>query len=173
MSRAGGVLPGLARLLVRWSGLAMAAGFALAGMWVEVAVSMLAALAQVVAWRSRLPWGWEIATSLTCLVAAVSSFLLLYERLPGWDKPVHAVLTGLLAVLAVHVLSASAPTMPRIIIAGLLLAATWELLELADHHWVDPTVHVAALDTVTDLLAGMVGAVGAALLWRRRDGGAG
>src|SRR5699024_9756151 len=115
MSRTGGVLPGLARLLVRWSGLAMAASFAVAGMWVEVAVSMLVALAQVVTWRSRLPWGWESATSLACLVAAVSSFLLLYERLPGWDKPVHAVLTGLLAVLAVHVLSASAPTMPRII----------------------------------------------------------
>ena len=49
MSRTGGVLPGLARLLVRWSGLAMAAGFALAGMWVEVAVSMLDALARVVA----------------------------------------------------------------------------------------------------------------------------
>src|SRR5699024_5922675 len=168
MSSAGGVLPGLARLLVRWSALGMAAGFALAGMWVEVAVSMLAALAQVVAWRPRMPWGWEIASSLTCMVAAVSSFLLLYERFPGWDKPVHAVLTGLLAVLAVHVLSASAPTTPRIIITGLLLAATWELLELAGHHWVDPTVHVAPLDTVTDLLAGLVGAVGAALLWRRR-----
>src|SRR5699024_10179664 len=172
-SRPGRALPCPARLQARGFGPAMAASFAVAGMWVEVAVSMLVALAQVVTWRSRLPWGWESATSLACLVAAVSSLLLLYERLPGWDKPVHAVLTGLLAVLAVHVLSACAPTMPPIIIAGLLLAATWELLELAGDHWVDPTVHVAPLDTVTDLLAGMVGAVGAALLWHRRDGGAG
>lgn len=165
--RAAGVARSLAMLPVRWSGLALAGSFALAGLWVEVAVSMLVALAQVVAWRSGLPMRWEIATSLVCLVAAISSFLLLYEKLPWWDLPVHAALTGLLAVLVARVLYRARPTAAHAITTGALLAVVWELMELAGHHWVDPTVHVAPADTLTDLLAGLAGTVVAALLWRR------
>lgn len=167
-NRATGVVRSLAMLPVRWSGLALAAGFAVAGLWVEVAVSMLVALAQVVAWRSHLPTRWEIATSLVCLIAAISSFLLLYEKLPWWDLPVHAALTGLLAVLVARVLHRARPTAARVITTGMLLAVVWEMLELAGHGWVDSTVHVAPADTLTDLLAGAAGTVLAALLWRRR-----
>ncbi|MGP9603760.1 MULTISPECIES: hypothetical protein [unclassified Brachybacterium] len=166
--RAAGVARSVALLPVRWSGLALALGFALTGHWVEVAVSMLVALAQVVAWRSGLPIRWEIATSLACLVAAISSFLLLYERLPWWDLPVHAALTGLLAVLVARVLHRSRPPAARVITTGALLAVVWELMELAGHHWVDPTVHVTPADTLTDLLAGFAGTMVAALLWSRR-----
>lgn len=157
----------LGLLAMRWSGMAMAAGFALAGMWVEVAVSMLVALAQVVGWRSRLPLAWEAATSAACLIAAISSFLLLYERIPWWDVPIHFLLTGLLAVLATRVVRSRTPRPVEIVVAGVILAVVWELMELAGHHWVDPTVYVAPADTVLDIVSGLAGALAAGLLWGR------
>ena len=79
-------------------------------MWVETAVAMLVALAQVVGWRSRLPLPWEVATSAGCLIAAISSYLLFYERFPWWDVPVHTALTGLLAVLVARVIRSASPS---------------------------------------------------------------
>ena len=137
-------------LLMRWSGLAMAAGFAIHGLWVETAVSLLVALAQVVGWRSRLPIAWEATTSAVCMVAAISSFLLLYERIPWWDVPIHVLLTGLLAVLVARAVRSPAPRAAEVIVTGVLLAVIWELMELAGHHWVDPTVYVAPADTALD-----------------------
>lgn len=155
-------------LLMRWSGLLMAAAFALAGAWVEVAVAMLVALGQVVAWRSRLPLPWELATSATCMVAAVSSYLLLYERIPAWDMVVHALLTGLVAVLAARVVRSPEPGPVAVVVTGLVLAVVWELMELAGHLWVDDSVHVPPVDTALDVLAALVGSVVGALLWHRR-----
>ena len=40
-------------------------------------------------------------------------------------------------------------------------------MELAGWRWVDSTVDVAPLDSALDLLAGVVGAIAAALVWRR------
>ncbi|MGP9539839.1 hypothetical protein ACT3SP_17720 [Brachybacterium sp. AOP43-C2-M15] len=156
-----------ALLPVRWSGLALAAGFAASGLWVEVAVAMLVALAQVVGWRTRLPLPWEVATSALCLLAAVSSFLLLYERFPWWDMPVHAALTGVLAVLVARVVRTRSPSVTEVAVTGAVLAVLWEVMELAGWHWVDSSVHVAPLDTALDLVAGMAGAVGAGLVWQR------
>ena len=153
---------------VRWSGLAMAAGFAVAQLWVEAAVAMLVALAQVVGWRTRLPLPWELATSAVCLIAAVSSYLLLYERLPWWDLPVHFALNGLLAVLVARTVRRGGLTGPQILIVGAVLAVIWELMELGGAAWVDPSVHVAPADTAGDLAAGLAGTAAAALLWRRR-----
>ncbi|MGP5088555.1 hypothetical protein [Brachybacterium tyrofermentans] len=157
----------LALLPVRWSGLAVAAGFAVLGMWVETAVAMLVALAQVVGWRSRLPLPWEVATSAGCLIAAISSYLLFYERFPWWDVPVHTALTGLLAVLVARVIRSASPSAADVVVTGAVLAVIWELMELAGWRWVDSTVDVAPLDTALDLLAGVVGAIAAALVWRR------
>lgn len=157
----------LGLLVMRWSGMAMAAGFALAGMWVEVAVSMLVALAQVVGWRSRLPLTWEAATSAGSLIAAISSFLLLYERIPWWDVPIHFLLTGVLAVLVTRVVRSRTPRPAEVVVTGVMLAVVWELMELAGHHWVDPTVHVAPADTAGDIVAGLAGALTAGLLWHR------
>lgn len=165
--RRGAELLGL--LVMRWSGIAMAAGFALAGMWVEVAVSMLVALAQVVGWRSRLPLAWEAATSAGSLIAAISSFLLLYERIPWWDVPIHFLLTGLLAVLVSRVVRSRSPRAVEVVVTGVILAVVWELMELAGHHWVDPTVYVAPADTAGDIVAGLAGALIAGLLWGRRS----
>lgn len=160
----------LALLPVRWSGLAVAAGFAVLGMWVETAVAMLVALAQVVGWRSRLPLPWEVTTSAGCMIAAISSFLLLYERFPWWDVPVHGALTGLLAVLVARVVRSASPSAADVLVTGAALAVIWELMELAGWRWVDSTVDVAPLDTALDLAAGWVGAAAATLLWRRTRG---
>lgn len=157
----------VAMLPVRWSGLAMALVFALLGHWVEAAVAMLVALGQVVGWRSRLPLRWEVATSAACLIAAISSYLLLFERISWWDVPVHAVLNGLLAVLVARVLRSPEPSVAEVIVTGTVLAVVWELMELAGHHWVDSSVYVAPADTALDLLAAVGGSVVAALLWRR------
>ena len=157
----------LVLLPVRWSGLALAAGFAVLGMWVETAVAMLVALAQVVGWRSRLPLPWEVATSAGCMIAAVSSFLLLYERIPWWDVPIHAALTGVLAVLVARVVRSTSPSVAEVVLTGAVLAIVWELMELAGWRWVDSSVEVAPLDTGFDLVAGMAGVVFAAVLWQR------
>lgn len=161
----------LALVPVRWSGLGLALVFAGLGMWVESAVAMLVALAQVVAWRSRLPLPWEVATSVCCLVAAVSSFLLLYERFPWWDVPMHFALTGLLAVLVTRVVRSPSPSTTELVVTGAVLSVIWELLELAGWRWVDSSVHVAPADTALDVVTGVAGAIAAALLWRRRHPG--
>ena len=158
----------VAMLPVRWSGLAMALVLALLGHWVEAAVAMLVALGQVVGWRSRLPLPWEVATSAACLISAISSYLLLFERISWWDIPVHAVLNGLLAVLVARVVRCPDPSAAEVIVTGAVLAVVWELMELAGHHWVDSSVYVAPADTAGDLLAAIGGSVVAALLWRGR-----
>lgn len=146
----------------RWSGLAMALALALSGRWVDAWVAMLVALAQVVAWRSDLPRRWEAATTIVALVAAVSSYAHLYERVPGWDVPVHAALTGCLAVLAAHVLRR--PSTRTIICAGAVMAVGWEVLELWGHQQVDARVEVAPWDTAGDIAAGLGGSLVAARL---------
>lgn len=162
----------LLHLAVRWSGLALAIGLAVAGLWVETAVAMLVALGQVLAWRWRLPWGWEVATSVTALVAAISSYLYLYERWTWWDLPVHFALTAVVSVLAtwmfdVRVRGRDAPRPWLIILAGAMLAWVWEKLEWWGHHAVDPRVYIAPLDTVGDVITGLAGTSAAAWWWHR------
>lgn len=162
----------LLHLAVRWSGLALAIGLAAAGLWVEAAVAMLVALGQVLAWRWRLPWGWEVATSVTALVAAVSSYLYLYEQWSWWDLPVHFALTAVVSVLAgwmfdVRVRGRSAPRPWLIVLAGAMLAWVWEMLEWWGHHAVDSRVYIAPLDTVGDVIAGLAGASAVARWWHR------
>lgn len=153
-------------LPVRWSGLAMAAGLAAAGHGVEAAVAMLVALAQVLGWRLRLPTPWEIALSATCLIAAVSSYADLYARIAWWDLPVHAALTGQLAVLGA--VATGRRRSPRAVIAlGAVLALVWEALERWGHVHVDATIHVSAPDTALDVAAGVLGSVLAAIPWAR------
>jgi len=164
----------LALLPVRWSGLALALGFAGLGMWVECAVSMLVALAQVVAWRSSLPLAWEISSSAVCLFAAVSSFLLLFERISWWDVPTHLAANGLVAVLIARVLSLGEPSTAAIVRCGVAAAVVWEGMESAASRWVDSSIYTAPADTALDIAAGVSGSVLAAFLWRRgRDRGLG
>ncbi|MBE9403365.1 hypothetical protein M4D54_02765 [Brachybacterium sp. p3-SID1565] len=162
------------RLAVRWSGLLMAAGLALAGLWVEAAVAMLVALGQVLAWRMRLPRAWEAAASITAMAAAVSSYLHLYERWTWWDLPVHAALTAVVSVMAAWMVDVrwrrrASPRPWLMVISGFLLALVWEVLEWWGHQVVDPRVHIAPADTAGDVIAGLLGASAAAWWWHRRS----
>lgn len=154
-------------LAIRWTGLMLAVVFALRGQWVEAAVSMLVALVQVLAWRTRLPRPWEVYASLTSLFAAVSSFFLLYEQIPWWDVPVHVLTTGAIGVLAGWVLRRERLRGWLIVVSGLVLSLVWEGLELWGHVVVDPTVYVAPWDTVGDVACGVLGSVVAAWVWTR------
>lgn len=161
--RAAGLLP------VRWSGLAMAIGFAVAGAWVQAAVAMLVALAQVLGWRLRLPLPWEVALSLTCLVAAVSSYLDLYARISWWDLPVHGALTGQLALLGLA-LARRRPRPRAVLLVGAVLAVVWEGMERWAHDTVAPTVYDPGGDTLLDVAMGLLGSAAAAWLWGRTRG---
>lgn len=157
----------LALLAVRWSGLALAAGFVAVGKWPEFAVAMLVALAQVISWRSALPLAWEIAVSAVSLFAAVSSYLLLFERVQWWDIPTHFALNGLVAVLAARVLRPAGPSSAAIVTCGVVAALVWELMECGGARWVDSSIYIAPTDTLLDIVAGASGAAVASLLWRR------
>ncbi|MGP9695216.1 hypothetical protein ACT3TZ_11430 [Brachybacterium sp. AOP25-B2-12] len=154
-------------LVIRWTGLMLAVVFVLRGQWVEAAVSMLVALVQVLAWRTRLPRPWEVYASLTSLLAAVSSFFLLYERIGWWDVPVHILTTGAVAVLAGWVLRRERLRGRLIVACGMVLSLVWEGLELWGHVVVDPRVYVAVWDTVGDVASGALGSVIAAWVWTR------
>lgn len=155
-------------MAIRWSGLLLAAGMLASGRWVEAAVAMLVALAQVIAWRSALPRPWETLLSLTALVAAISSYLDLYARITWWDVPVHLVLTGALAVLAGWVLRREEVRPWQIVLGGVVLAIIWELMEQWGHARVDDRIHVTPGDTAGDITAGVVGSLLAAWLFTRR-----
>lgn len=141
----------------------------------EVAVLALALLGLCLA--RLLPAGLDLATALTVHVAAWSSVLGLYTTVWWLDLAVHALLTGLLAVLGRVLLTPLLPPVARagevvlVTALGLALAALWEVGEFAGFTLVSPEVYVGYADTIGDVVAGGLGALAAALL--RRPGGAG
>ncbi|GAA1360179.1 hypothetical protein GCM10009596_16620 [Arthrobacter rhombi] len=161
------------RILAAASVVAAALGWG----WIQFAVFMLALLATLAPRALALPGPLDIAVGITALVAAWSNVLDLYEHLPGWDKFIHGLLGGLVALLAVTLAqragSVPAPgdprAMPMLVSAtvafGLATGAVWEMLEWAGHTYIDPAVHVGYDDTIGDLAADGIGSLVAALLW--------
>jgi hypothetical protein len=104
-------------------------------------------------------------------VSAASNVLDLYRRIPWWDVPVHILTTGLLAVLVVLAADRGRVAFDRrplalagfVVIIGLALSALWEMGEWAGHTYVDPAIMVGYDDTVTDMIAGGLGALVASL----------
>ncbi|WP_374928071.1 hypothetical protein [Kytococcus sedentarius] len=128
--------------------------------------------------------GWRpVADVMACLVlpavawAAVTG---LYEVVPGLDLVAHVVGT---AVATGAVLDAMRRVDPRagagpwwlraVLLVGLaaLLSVLWEVGEWLGHHLVDDTIRVGYDDTVTDLLAGLVGGGALAFLPARSGSG--
>ncbi|HEV7956060.1 MAG: hypothetical protein JWL94_1065 [Microbacteriaceae bacterium] len=118
----------------------------------------------------------DAAYGLALLVAAWSTVVDLYTRVPGWDLVVHFSATGLTAAMTCSLL-AQAQLIPRaqdprvtlatvIVLTaslGLALSALWEIAEWLGHTYVDPTIFVTYDDTIGDMAAGGLGSVVAGL----------
>lgn len=121
------------------------------------------------------PW-FDIAVSLSVLVAAWSNVLGLYRSVAWWDLAVHLVCTGALAATALLLLAhagvvatpgAGAPpagTMLMTGVLGLALGAVWEMVEWAGYTFVSDEIFVAYADTIGDMAVGGLGAVGAGVV---------
>lgn len=137
--------------------------------WIQVAVFMLAVLATLIPRALSLRGSLDLCVGIASLAAAWSNVFDLYVLLPGWDKFMHAVLGGLLAVLSVVIAQRTGilpPTTERpgalvlaTLVLGLATGAVWELLEWAGHTLIDPQVHVGYQDTMGDLAADGLGAL--------------
>ena len=122
------------------------------------------------------PVGFDALVCATAVLATWAALLDWYVALSWLDLAVHALLTGLVGVLAWQVveragLLVSRRDLPRARAAALLttvtsattLATLWEVGEWWGHTFLDPAIQVGQTDTVTDLLAGFGGAVVAGL----------
>jgi len=120
-----------------------------------------------------------VALYATLLASAWAAQLEWYRAVPWLDLPVHAACTGLVAAVAYVALVRAGmvadpgtlrPGRARagvlVVSAGLgaVLAILWELGEWAGHTYLDDRIGVGYGDTVTDLAAGLLGAVVAGLL---------
>jgi hypothetical protein len=106
----------------------------------------------------------------TLLVAGWAALLDWYAAVPGLDLVVHALTTGLVAVLVWECLTrlpwpaqayrTLSPVGVAVAVTAstMVLAALWELGEWIGHTRLDSRIQVGAVDTATDLLAGLLGA---------------
>lgn len=117
------------------------------------------------------PWP-DIMVSVTLLVVAWSNLVDLYARISWWDLVVHFFCAGVLAVgcylLFTHLRLVPAPSSgafsPRIGIVlttafGLALSALWEMIEWVGYTYITTGIHVTYDDTITDMIAGGLGAL--------------
>lgn len=121
----------------------------------------------------------DVAYSATLLASAWAAQLEWYRAVPWLDLPVHAACTGLIAAVAYVALlrtgmladpgtlrpgRARAGTLVVVSGLGAVLAVLWELGEWAGYTYLDDRIGVGYGDTVTDLAAGLLGAVVAGTL---------
>ncbi len=121
----------------------------------------------------------DIATSIVLLVAAWANALGLYVLTPVIDIPVHLLLNGLIAALAVVLfqrLDVLPALPPRALILvtvaiGFMAGVLWELGEWAGNRFIDPSIFVGYDDTIGDLMVGGLGALlaGIAMPWITAD----
>lgn len=150
----------------------VAAIFALT--WVEVAVMMLVFLGVLLSRAAALPAGLDGATCAVLLAAAWFSVADLYAQLAWIDVATHFAVGAVLAALARVMLerwdAAGLEPSPRrdsvaSVVAGALIGAAlalalsvvWEFLEWWGHTYIDDTVNVGYLDTLSDVAAGGLG----------------
>ncbi|MDF9874732.1 hypothetical protein [Cellulosimicrobium cellulans] len=121
----------------------------------------------------------DVAYGVTLLASAWAAQLEWYRAVPWLDLPVHAACTGLVAAVAYVALlrtglladpgtlrpgRARAGTLVVVSGLGAVLAVLWELGEWAGYTYLDDRIGVGYGDTVTDLAAGLLGAVVVGLL---------
>ena len=116
----------------------------------------------------------------TLLLAVWAALLDWYVTVPGLDLAVHALTTGLVGALTwqvvdragllvdhAHVVRARRAAFLVTVMAATTLAVLWEVGEWLGHTYLDRRIQVGQTDTMTDLLAGIGGAVLAGLLVAR------
>ena len=115
---------------------------------------------------------------MTLLLAAWAAQLEWYAAVDWLDLAVHAVATGLVAVMALlalarwRVVSEPAAAPDRIVLVtglGATAAVLWEVGEWAGHTFLDPRISVGYADAIGDLAAGLVGSTVAAVVLARRS----
>lgn len=150
-----------------FSALLFAAWYGLQARWIDVAVLLLVGLGQVVAFLCFRSGGARAAASLIMLVAGVSAAEQVYSMIWWWDLVIHFLCTYVLVWIAWNWLLRRVPsqsattTRKRVItcsLIGLALAVVWEIMELIGFLFVTPDIHIPPLDTLTDVLAGILGA---------------
>ena len=167
--------PGGALLLadaVRLAGLMSVVAVLLWWSPVDVAVFALSMIGLVLPRFLGVRPALDAAFGASLLVAAWFSVLGLYVSAPLVDLPVHFVLNGLVAVIAlvllarVGVLPESLDVArPRLGIAvmttalGVVGGVLWEFGEWAGHTFVDESIFVGYTDTLGDLAIGALGAL--------------
>lgn len=146
---------------------------------VPAAAVALAALGSLLPRALALRPSVDLAIVVVVLVAAWSSVLELYDRVPWVDIPIHFLLNGLMAALTLILLTrigalpdVTAARRPRTAAVamttaiGFALGALWEFAEWAGHTFVDEAIIVGYDDTIGDMAAGGLGSVLAGLCLR-------
>lgn len=149
------------------------------------AAVMLLVLGGAVATRlTQVPSGVDTAAQCVLLAAAWFATLGAYEAVSWLDLATHFASGAVLALLARAMLlradmlphgptrHEAAARMLHPIAAVALLGVVWEIAEWAGHMWVSSEINVGYNDTVTDLIADLLGAIASAvaaeLVERRR-----
>ncbi|QFQ02779.1 hypothetical protein CUROG_07120 [Corynebacterium urogenitale] len=127
------------------------------------------------------PW-WDACATSMLLIAALSNISDLYARISGWDLFVHFVCTGIVAGLFVFALANlgvfAYPTDSSqhqvqgcilTVLMGLALAAVWEIIEWLGFEFITREIKVEYGDTITDMIAGGLGALVAGVIMTRRE----
>lgn len=148
--------------------------------WVGFAVAFLVVGGCFVPRAIGAPDWFDALFCATALFACWAALLDWYVAVSWLDLVVHALLTGLVGVLAWllgdrtgllgdhrDVARARAAAALVVVTTATTLAALWEVGEWWGHTVLDPDIQVGQADTMTDLLAGFGGAVVAGLLLAR------
>mgnify|MGYP000610364086 CR=1 FL=1 len=114
----------------------------------------------------------DIAFGLIALVSVWSSVIDLYVTVRWWDIPMHFLMNGLAAVIAVLLfvrlrLIADPQRLPRPVFAavlvttafGLGLGVVWEIFEWFGKTFIDDDIYVDYRDTIGDLVWGGLGSI--------------
>lgn len=137
-----------------------------------------AALMLLVLGGCMVPRGWglprwlDASLCVTSIGAAWAALLDAYLAVPLLDLVVHTVLTGLIALvvaevlLRAHVVPSPARSGRVAFAAAVALAVLWEVGEHLGHAFVDNRIQVGGRDTVSDVVAGVVGSALALAAWR-------
>jgi hypothetical protein len=145
---------------------------------VAVALMFLVLGGLVVPRLLAVPGPLDVTYGVAVLVAAWSGVLDVYTAVRWWDLVVHAVVTGLVAVLAYGLVVRLGVALDPADVArrshrvgvpvlttalGLGLSVLWEIGEWLGHTYLEPSIFVSEVDTLGDLAAGGVGSFVAGL----------